>query len=358
MDNKSTPRTSTDKIPPVPMAPSNEKVQTMILDLPRKRDELWSAFRSLENDFTKFQNKSWSLKTNVVRSSLLPFLRSHATHPSTKTLRTEDLDRRVLILNKWWTGLLEVLDCRHNQIVSGVDRPVLLEATTMIMMRPEWRQSPSAFAPLSERFSTGPTNQSSEGFPLRSRQSSGSLSSSASQFMTESVLHNTRNLFIQNLLSQLAYVVDKMSLRHAPASLVTFCGKATAYAFFFVPGAADVLIRIWKLSVETLRRTADELGLPKRASKVDTEEICALFPSNIQQLGWTSAKSMAAQLRCNPTLPIVASEIPWHGPWVSRWCGRDSDLFYVFTKHYHILVDEFLQPNLPFVDRCRAPGMP
>ena len=352
LDNKSTPRTSTDKIPPLPKGFSTEKIQNFGISTPRKKDELWSAFRSLENDLSKFQAKSWSLKTNVVRSALLPFLRNHASHPSNKNLRLEDLDRRINILNKWWMGILEVLDGRQNQTVSGVDRPVLLEAVIGIMTRPEWRQTPSAFAPLSDRS----PNRSTDGLPLRSQESSASLKSSASQFMAESVYHNIRNLFIQNLLSQMSYVVDKMSLRHAPASLVTFCGKAAAYAFYFVPGVADVLVRIWKLQAETLRRAADELGLPRRLNQTDTEDVASFFPAHIQQLAWTSIKSMTTQLRQQPLLPIVASKIAWYGPWVARWCGRDSDLFFVFTKHFHILAEEFLPSNLSFVEKSRAPG--
>lgn len=349
-DNRSTPRTSIDKVPPIPLA---EKLQSLANETPRRRDELWSAFRSLENDFSKFQSKSWSLKTNVVRASLLPFLRNHASHPSNTNLRPEDLDRRVIILNKWWAGLLEVLDGRQNQTVSGVDRPVLLEATIAIMTRPEWRMVPSTFAPLSERS----PNQSPERPLLKRQKSSNSLSSSASQFLSDSVYHNIRTLFVQNLLSQMSFVVDKMSLRHAPASLVTFCGKATAYAFFFVPGVAEVLVRVWKLQAETLRRTAEELGLPKRPNKIEMDEVIATFPAHIQSLGWSSAQAMTTFLKQRPVLPLVAGRIHWYGPWAARWCGRDSDLFYVFVKHYHILAEEFLPLGLSLASKARSPGV-
>ncbi|PVH78740.1 DUF1765-domain-containing protein [Cadophora sp. DSE1049] len=352
LDNRSTPRTSTDRVPALPKNFSTDKLH-INGEPTRRRDELWSAFRSLENDFSKFQSKSWSLKTNVIRSSLLPFLKNHVAHPSNKNLRAEDLDRRVTILNKWWTGLLEVLDGRQNQTVSGVDRPILLEACYMIMTRPEWRLSPSYFAPLAERSA----NQSPERRPLpRKKSSSASLSSSASQFMTESVYHNTRNLFIQNLLSQMSFVVDKMSLRHAPASLVTFCGKAAAYAFFFVPGIAEILVRIWKLQADVLKRVSDVLGMPRRVNKMELDDVNCAFPNHIQCLGWTSVKTMANLLRQTPTLPVMAAKIPWYGPWAARWCGRDSDLFYVFAKHYHVLVEEFLPEGVSLAEKARAPG--
>ncbi len=75
----------------------------------------------------------------------------------------EDVERRAAILNKWWNGTLRMLDCTstrpglmgtvtgqdldgsalaslagQQQPVAGVDRPTLLEATTLIMRRPEW----------------------------------------------------------------------------------------------------------------------------------------------------------------------------------------------------------------------------
>ncbi|EDO04030.1 hypothetical protein SS1G_06512 [Sclerotinia sclerotiorum 1980 UF-70] len=147
-----------------------------------------------------------------------------------------------------------------------------------------------------------------------------------------------------------------MSLRHAPASLVTFCGKAVAYAFFFVPGIAEILVRIWKIPTDILKRVVDELGLPKRPNKVETEEVAAAFPPHVRALGWTSVMTMTNQLREKPALSILISKIPWYGPWTARWCGRDSDLFYVFSKHYHILAEEFLPLDLSFAIKARAPG--
>ena len=350
-DNRSTPRTSTDKVPPLP---TSEKPQVVPLEIPPRRDELWSAFRSIENDFTKFQAKTWSLKTNVVRSQLLPFLKNHVHHPSNTNLRSEDLDRRITILNKWWRGLLDVLDGRQNQTVSGVDRPVLLEAAVAIMCRPEWRRGSSAFSPPPERS----VNRSPDRSSLkRQKSSSNSLASSAaSQFLEDSIYHNIRNLFIENLTSQMRFVVDKMSLRHAPASLVTFCGKAAAYAFFFVPGVAEVLVRLWKIEAEGLRRVATELGLPRRLNRVGMDEVVAAFPSHIQSLGWSSPRVLSSYLQQPPSIPISATLISWDGPWVGRWCGRDSDMFFVFVKHYHILAEEFMPSGLSLAGKARAPG--
>ncbi len=340
--------TGSTEIPTIPRSGAKEKLSGFGKDTPRKKDELWSAFRALESDYQKFQAKSSALRTNVIRATLLPFLKNYAHHPSNKTLRPEDIDKRTTIFNKWWIGLLEMLDGHHNQYVSGIDRPVILDAITGIMMRPEWRLAPSYFAPKEDR---NPRRI------LPRPRSSGSLNSGASQFLAESVYHNVRNMFIQNLLSQMAMVVDKMSLRSTPASLVTFCGKAAAYAFFFCPGLAEVLVKVWAIPLETIRRVVDEFGLVRRFPGTrSVDEIVADFPPNLHSLGWKSIKAMTSLLRQRQNLPIGASKIPWHGPWTARWCGRDSDLFFVFCKHYHILCEEFLPSDAPIVEKARAPG--
>ncbi|KAI1004579.1 hypothetical protein K3495_g3636 [Podosphaera aphanis] len=351
LDNRSTPRTSTDKVSSLPISLSTEKLSQVGSEGPLKRDELWSIFRALDNDFSKFQSKSWSLKTNVVRASLIPFLRNRSGNASVNNLRSEDLNRRVTVLNKWWTGLLEVLDGRQNQTVSGVDRPILLQACYEIMIRPEWRVS-SSMASL-ER---SPTRSTQRRLLLPKRSSASIKSAATSLFMVESFYQNIRNLFIHNLLTQLNFVVDKMSLRHAPASLVAFCGKATAYAFFFVPGVAEILVRIWKLQPSILRRVSDELGVPRRPNNIDEDEIMASFPAHLHCLGWSSIKSMTSFLRRTPKMSLSAEKISWYGPWVTRWCGRDSDLFFIFAKHYHILIEEFFTPGLSLAEKARAPG--
>ncbi|KAH0542695.1 hypothetical protein FGG08_002928 [Glutinoglossum americanum] len=337
---------SLERMPSVRSSFSSERLRSLPVEASRKKDELWSIFRGLDSDFNKFQSRSSALKANVVRSSLLPFLRDYAQHGSNKSLRPEDLDRRTNILNKWWTGLLESLSGKSNLTISGTDRPVLLEGITGIMTRPEWRLSPSSFAPL--------TDQSFRNNP-KSRSTS-SLESSASEFLTESVHHNVRNTFIQNLLAQVRFVVDKMSLKQAPSSLVTFCGKALAYAFYFCPGIAEVLVRLWATPSGAIRRVLNEFRIDRAADmKKISESIVLGFPNALEDLGFASYPSMIKHLRKRPALP-VGTNIPCDGPWLGRWCGRDSDLFFVFCKYYHILLAEFLPPEVSIREKASAPA--
>lgn len=286
-----------------------------------------------------------ALKANVVRTALLPFLRQYASHPSNHKLRAEDLDRRVNILNGWWTALLELVAGRNNQSISGMDRPAILEGIATIMERPEWRQSPtlSTFADRAETSSSA---------------TSISNASSSSEFLIESVYHNVRNIFTQNLLSQMAFVVEKMSLRNAAASLVTFCGKTCAFAFCFCPSIADILVRLWNPSLEMMQRVLEEAGLSKRVRLDDiSDRVVPSFPPMLHSLKLKSLPRLMQTLRQPASPPLAAANFDWYGLWMKRWSGAESDLFYVFAKHYHILVTDYLPMEPSNVERVCIPGL-
>lgn len=336
-----------ERTPTVPNSTSVERLQGLWIDPLRKKDELWNVFRTLDGDFQKFQSRTSTLKTAVVRSALLPFLRTYADHFSNTALRPEDLDRRVNILNKWWTGLLEMLNGRNGESVSGSDRPTILDAVTSIMIRPEWSM-PYLGGRL--RYETGSR-------PMPNSHSTTSLGSTSSDFLAESVFHNVKNVFVQNLLSQMTYVVDKMSARSVPASVVTFCGRATAYAFFYCDGVAEILVRLWSPSRDTIKRVISEYYLEK---DVDLRHVSGgvkvNFPQSLHGLAFTSVNATMRHLRSRPQLSNAMAYIPWHGPWASRWAGRDTDLFFGFTKSYLNLLVTFLPADSIMEERLCAPG--
>ncbi|KAF2843179.1 DUF1765-domain-containing protein [Patellaria atrata CBS 101060] len=339
-----------DHKPLVPTSLSSDKLKSLKTDLSKKRDDLWTVFRNLDSEYHKFQNKTTiALKASIVRTALLPFLKGYRVHPSNKQLRPEDLDRRINILNRWWTGLLDMLHGKNNQSLTGTDRPAVLDAIIGIMERLEWRHAPSPFSPLSER---------SKSQSIPSSISSTSVSSSSSDFLIESVHHNVRNTFIQNLLGQMAFVIEKMSLRTTPASVVAFCGKTCAYAFFFCPGVAEILVRLWNPSMNTMRRITEEAGLARNAKPSTTHpNILPAFPSHLHRLRFGSLLQLSRELRKPSQLPLGTNDFDWRGPWVKRWCGRETDLFYVFVKHYHILAMEFLPEDASKIERLCVPGL-
>ncbi|KAJ6779557.1 hypothetical protein PWT90_10529 [Aphanocladium album] len=314
---------------------------------PQVRDSLWSSFKSLELEFKSFTLKQMAQRIIQIQTILLPFLRATMHHSSTKKLRPEDIDRRAVILSKWWNAILDMLDSQANQPIPGVDRPILLEAATMMMMRPEWRRATTAFQALVDR---SPTEK------VRSRSwTTSSFESRDSMMLDENAEHSVRTMFVANLVRQMSLVVEKMSLRHAPLTLVNFAGKTCAYAFFFAPGVADILLRLWGLTPELIRRAADEFGLP-RCDNGDSEDIAAFFPPRLGPYGWNSSRGAWNNLKQIPKMSVLVARIPWTGPWVSRWKGRDTDLFFIFCKYFHVLTDQFLLPDLPMAFKARAPA--
>lgn len=288
----------------------------------------------------------------MIRASLIPFLREHQSHPSTYHLRFEDLERRANILHKWWSGLLELILNKNSQSVSGTDRPAVFDGILGIMERPEWRLAPSPNAPLKDRQQH-----------IRGHAKSASITSTSSEssdiVVGDSVVHNVRNLFQQDLVDQIGYVVEKMSMRNVPASSVSFCGRTCAYAFFFCPGIADVLVRLWNPTMDSLNRVLQECGHKRSITmKECSERIGAGFPSHLKTLRFQNISAIYKTLRKPAPLPVRTHILPWSSPhWVNRWCGKDSDLFYVFVKHYHMLVVDFLPAQTTRTERLCAPGL-
>ena len=242
-----------------------------------------------------------------------------------------------------------MLKGRHGESVSGNDRPAILEAVTALMARPEWTLPLSSIV-------TRPTKTART--PLKS-QSTTSLGSNMSDFLADSVHHNVRNMFAQNLLAQMAYVVEKMSTRNVAASVVTFCGKATAFAFFYCEGVAEILVRLWAIPSDTLRRVLAE-GSTRTQSEIDSvsDRVCTAYPAYLHSLKLKPLRPMMKYLRSNPQspMPIAITYIPWHGPWLSRWSGKDTDLFYVFTKFYTDIACRFLPDEPSPEEKLAAPA--
>ena len=239
-----------------------------------------------------------------------------------------------------------MLNGRHGESVSGNDRPAILDAVTALMARPEWTLPLSSI--VTRPVKTGRTSLKS--------QSTSSLGSNMSDFLADSVYHNVRNTFSQNLLAQMAYVVEKMSTRNVPASVVTFCGKATAFAFVYCEGIAEILVRLWAIPSDTLRRVLAH-GSTQKQAEIDSvsDRVYTVYPQCLHSLKLKALRPTMKYLRSKPQspMPIATTYIPWHGPWVGRWSGKDTDLFFVFTKFYTDIACRFL-PDDPSPEEIMA----
>lgn len=241
-----------------------------------------------------------------------------------------------------------MLNGRNGESILGNDRATVLEAATAIMIRPEWDVPQSSTCIRVEKPSRS---------ALKSR-STTSVSSMGSESLTDSVIHNIRNIYSRNLLTQMAFVIDSMSHKNVSASLVTFCGKAIAYAFFYCTGVAEILVQLWATPTRTLRRAlaANINKLQEAELQSVSERIAERFPPCLHALIFTSSQSMMRKLRRPPQVPVAAAHIPWHGPWLARWVGKDTDLFFAFMKSYHGLTCRLLPDDPTHEEIICAPG--
>lgn len=291
----------------------------------------------------RFSGKSSAVKATIVRASLMPFMKTHSSLDATG-LRAEDLEKRTAVLNKWWKGLLDMLDAQNNAnntALSTIDRPLVFDAISLIMERPEWRATGSPLLSSRERLG-----------------SSSSDSSASSDFVAEAIYHNIRNTFTQNLTTQMGFAVDKMSSKATPTSTVSFCGKTCAYVFFFVSGAARFLISLWKPLQETMRSVLDECGVPRHSVMGGvSERVVANFPPHLQELRFVSLTKTLRYLQKSPLPPLGTTNLDWYGPWLKKWSGQESDLFYTFVRSYHTLAVDFLPAYVKKVERICTPGL-
>ncbi|TFB03974.1 hypothetical protein CCMA1212_003503 [Trichoderma ghanense] len=315
-------------------------------------DPLWSHFKNLDLEIRGFASKPVAQQCALVKTLLLPFLKSATSQQPLAGLRPEDVDCRASVLNKWWSAVLDMLEVQHQQPVPGLDRQLLFETATTVMMRMEWRQTTPYFLPLADR---SPQDR------VRARSSTNSSSNSSqtsdqSAMLAESAEHNIRTMFVSNLVRQMAFVVEKMSLRHVPPSLIEFAGKTCAYAFFFAPGVADILVRLWGLTPDLIRRVSESMGLGRNFNEPVDEEVVASFPPKLGSLAWSSPRTLWATLKRIPKMPLLVARVPWTGPWVMRWKGRDTDLLFIFCRYFHLLSDQFMPEGLSLTEKAQSPA--
>lgn len=279
---------------------------------------------------------------NIIRDCVLPFLRTWISHPLNTSVTAEDLQVRAIVLSKWWTTLLDALKENHNEKTSSHDRQMLLESLTGIMERPEWRLALNDSIP-------GLDVTPSPEHKRRTSSTSSCGSAEISLIIEKATIGaSVCGLFTHHLAQQMTFVVDRMSQRTTPTSLVSFCGRACAYAFFFCPGVADMLVRLWNVRPAQMKRVlrAANVRSPFRF-QTEANNMAHHFPACLHSLSFLSLRDATAKLQQPCTTYDVLKGVDWRGYWIKRWSGKDSDLFYAFIKQYHILLADHVPPDTP-----------
>jgi len=165
-------------------------------------------------------------------------------------------------------------------------------------------------------------------------------------------------MYAQHLSAQMVFAVEKMSFRNASTTLITFCGKAIAFAVLHCPGIGAILFKQWNIDRDVFRRILAENGVEK-FDKLDciSNMISKNFPAHLSCLAFTSFPRFKQCLNKQSYPGPEAYRLDFYGHWSDRWHGRESDLFYIFVRQFLILTHDYLPENHSDKQRIVAPGM-
>lgn len=278
--------------------------------LDKQIKQLLKQLKRLEVDLAKFTSKHPGvLKTNILRTTLLPFLRSstlEASFPPDSRIYKSLASISTVLLLKWWATLLAALT-EKQQPVSSTDRNAYLECISRIIARHEW--------------------------------------------LHEDDLREYQNM----LVSTMEYCIDKLQvLKFVPIATSAFVGKVFAYSFFHLPKVSSALLFL--LNVKQLTLEATNAFLPP----AESDKLA--FPSHVQSLvdfhgvaDLPRRKKAFINAVPPPTHPVAGIKDP-NGSWVRRWCNSDSDVFNSFLRHYIHIVEAMVASSTTPPPLSSCPG--
>ncbi|CAK9439074.1 uncharacterized protein LODBEIA_P32980 [Lodderomyces beijingensis] len=283
--------------------------------------ELLKKYKKLELALNKFNSKKYNhagnatngavLKGNLLRTSLIPFLRSAnqlEQYFAKDSKIYQSLTSVVLaILIKWWNSLIGNLTYTgssaaglntcishepvHYSLIPASDRNAYLECISRIISRDDWSQYDE--------------NEAND--------------------------HQTL------LIATLDFCIDRLStLKTLSGSMAAFIGKVFAYSFYRIPEVSNALLFL--LNVKQITLESFYKIVP---GVTDIEKLRSLFPVHLHYLldfkgvQNLSTRGQRCYMNCMPPPqhPVAGIKNP-NGDWVRRWCGSDSNVFNSFLRHY------------------------
>lgn len=305
--------------------------------------------KELETLLARFNLKKYNshkssgiLKSNLLRTSLLTFLRSKnmlAIHFVPKTLtHTSLLDVVLTVLVKWWTLILANLNCS----VASPASPTISQAAAPALKVKKLAKSRlmSSLVSGADDFG-GETSFVCSPIPVSDRHAYLECISriiSRSDWMHADP---SATLRYQSLMTQtLEGCIDKMTnLKSFLMATAAFTGKVFAYSFFALPGVSDALLFLLNVRQATFKRSLKSLD--SNATTVALDHLRDIFPSHLHHLidyrGLRDVRPtrLLETLNClaTPHHPVPGIQDPNAG-WVRRWCNCDSNVYNSFFKHY------------------------
>lgn len=314
--------------PLVKSAPANQEDDKLIKSLLKQ-------YKRLEVQLNRFNSKKYNnsknsgiLKSNILRTSLLPFLRNghllQKYFDKNSKVYKSLISVITAILLKWWSSLLGNLKTSVVTSNNPISSPLL----------PQLASYPITYSPI----------------PAADRNAyleSISRIVAREDWNWNLVDKDFYRQFIALLTFTLDYCIDKMTtLKTLSLSISAFIGKIFAVSFFRLPNVSNALLFLLNVKHSMLESTLNIIASPTDKAIVDF--LRSRFPSHLHHLiNYRGIKfppqHQAFFLNCvpPPKHPVDGIRDP-NGSWVRRWCNCDSNVFNSFFRHYINILHENL----------------
>ncbi|CAI2169912.1 13202_t:CDS:10 [Funneliformis geosporum] len=151
------------------------------------------------------------------------------------------------------------------------------------------------------------------------------------------------------LMSTLHYAIDRLNQKGVYSNVISFCARVLALCFFKIPGVGFALLQALPVSKSHIKRiiketVGDDDSSIDRMTK-QNEKISTLFPEHLKILCFLNLKLWWRQFE-NAKRIWGEPPIEMSGNWIRRWQSDDSELFFSFYKHYHIVLKAYLASHL------------
>ncbi|KAH3660364.1 hypothetical protein OGAPHI_006950 [Ogataea philodendri] len=300
--------------------------------------------RRLEHALVKFHSykRNTTSKTNILRLSLLPFLRSTTTPWTARPLSNVDrsLKEHFLelsaVLLRWWKALLVAVKDLHQ--MTAIDRNCYLEGISRIVGRQEWLEIAKS---------------------------------------TQSELKSKHDA---QLLETFEFCIARLDLKNISLPINAFVGKIFAYAFIKLPDISRGLLFLLNSRVRNYKEFHDLVVSNKsphhpisEVNKSDFDTVIGstltFFPAHLHPLINSAKTPRKTRYKLEtkflnsispPSEKINGISDP-RGLWCSRWASLDNiDLFCSFMRHYLTLVSFSMQQTRPLTAQevYALPGFP
>ncbi|KAI8583756.1 hypothetical protein K450DRAFT_195503 [Umbelopsis ramanniana AG] len=264
-------------------------------------------YRLARKALVRFHNKDRH-KLDILRHQLLPWLARR--HPANQ----KEISSGRNILLRWWRALM-------NTVVHTVynERSYYFEAILEIMIRPEFVEF--------DRCGSSDYKQWAN--------------LDCSIKLTDPAMEEDYRTYRSLLLNTLQYAIDRLNQKAVYSNVIVFCAKIFALSFFKIPGMSKALLQVLTLPKSIYRRVQTEMGWFEELSNY-RQDVISVIPHHLRDLICDDYRTLTNNIKLgksNTPKPIEQA-----GNWLRRWQSDDSELFFAFYKHYHMVLKEYLQP--------------